>query len=178
MNIIIEIVLGTAVLFAAQSFWQLRKRQSFLKQAISNTVLLQLVISRDSLTSPPPHIVFLTSLPVQKDETGYVINIKRVSDADRATQRRVTLMFAVPIVAILVGSYFLGALYLAINVGLFFLTALVPISSSARRNAVDHILTIAVILHRWRLERPAECDKWIEDAWSLRPLYEAVRKVQ
>jgi hypothetical protein len=70
----------------------------------------------------------------------------------------------------------MGLVYLAINVGLFFLTALVPISSSARMNATDHILTIGVILHQWRLAKPADCDRWIDDAWSLRPLYDAVKK--
>jgi len=178
LHIIIEIVLAIAVLFASQTFWQLRKRERFLKQVICDPLLLQSLISLETLASPPPHISFLASLPAQKNEVRYVLNIKCVSDADRTTQRRVLFAFAVPIIAIFIGSCFLGTLYLTINVVLFLSAAFAPISSSAQSNALDHIFTIAVILHKWRLDKPAECDKWIEDAWSLRPLYEAVKKAQ
>jgi hypothetical protein len=174
LHIIIEIVLAVAMLFAASTFWQLRKRARFLKEAMCSPPFLESLISREELTSPPPRALAFA----QMNEVGYVLNIKCVVDADRASQRRVTLFHAVAVAVIFVGSYFLGPVYLAINVVLFFLTAVDPISPSAKTNAMEHIFTIGLILHKWRLDNATECDQWIEHAWSLRPLYEAVRKAQ
>ena len=162
------------MLFAGQTFWQLRKRERFLKDAIRTPAFLESLISRERLTSPPPHVLAF----VQKNEVGYVLNMKCVMDADRASQRRVAILFSAVIAAILVGSYFMGLVYLAINVVLFFVTASVPIASSAQSNAMEHIFTVGLILHRWRLEDAKQCDEFVEHAWSLRPLYEVVRKVQ
>ena len=162
------------MLFAGQTFWQLRKRERFLKEAIRTPAFIESLISRERLASPPPRVLAL----VQKNEVGYVLNMKCVMDADRVSQRRVTIFFGVVVAAILVGSYFIGLVYLAINVALFFLTASVPIASSAQSNAAEHIFTVGLILHRWRLENAKQCDEFVESAWSLRPLYEVVRKIQ
>ena len=174
LHIIIEIVLAVAMLFAASTFWQLRKRAKFLKEAMCSPPFLESLISREWLASPPPRVLAFTQL----NKLGYVFNIKIVVDADRVSQRKVTLFHAVAVVVIFIGSYFLGPLYLAINFILFFLTAIGPISLPAKNNAAEHILTIGLILHKWRLTNASECDEWIEHAWSLRPLYEAVKKVQ
>lgn len=174
LHIMIEIVLAVAMLFAASAFWQLRKRAKFLKQAICSPQFLESLISPKRLASPPQHVLVF----VQKNKVGYVLNMKTVMDADRAAQRRVTLFHAGAIAAIFFGSYLLGPVYLAINVVLFLLMASEPISSSAKTNATEHIFAIGLILHKWRLDNANECDQWIEYAWSLRPLYEAVKKAQ
>lgn len=174
LHITIEIVLAVATLFASLTFWQLRKRERFLKMAIYNSPFLESVISRERLANPSPRI----SVFAQKNEGGYVFNMKLAVDADSASQRRVTLFSAVAIAAIFIGSYFLGVSYLVINVVLFFLTDLVPISSSAQSNAMEQVFIMALILHKWRLDNATECDQWVEHAWSVHPLYEAVKKAQ
>jgi hypothetical protein len=104
--------------------------------------------------------------------------MKTLIDADRASQRRAAMTFAAVVAAVLIGSYFLGAVYLLTNLVLLCLAASVPISRPAQSNALEHVFTIALILHRWRLENATECDQWIDYAKSLRPLYEAVKKAQ
>jgi hypothetical protein len=173
LRIIIEIVLAAVTLFAGQTFWQLRKRARFLRRAIHTPWFLETLISRERLANPPSRVAVFA----QKNEVGYSLNIKCIVDADRASQRRVTLFFTMAIAAIFIGSYFLGASYLVINVVLFFLTALIPISQSAQFSATEHVFTIALILHKWRLDNPSECDQFIEYTSSLRPLYEQIKKV-
>jgi len=172
MKIVIEIVLGILVFFAGQTFWQLRKREKFVRSAIQVPEFLQTIVSKERLSSPPPHMLAF----VQGSE--YALNIKCVIDADRASQRRVAISHGFVIAAIFVGSYFMGPVYLGINVIMFFATKSIPIASSVKGNAIDHILTLGLILHRWRLVNAKECDEFVEHAQTLRPLYNAVQKTQ
>lgn len=174
LHIIIEIVLALVIFFAAQAIWQIRKREKFLKHVVCNPPFLESMISRERLVNPPERI----SIFAQKNEVGYILNMKCVVDADKASQRRAAMIFAVVVAAILIGSYFLGVFYLLINLVLLCLAASIPISRSAQSNALEHVFTIALILHKWRLENPSECDEWIAYAKSLRPIYEAVKKAQ
>jgi hypothetical protein len=175
LHIIIEVVLGVAMLFAGQTVWQLRKRDRFMRQAIQTPAFLESLISRDSLASPPTRVLAFVQ---QQGQLGYVLNMKCLMDADKISQRRATILFALAVAAILVGSYFLGLVYLAINVALFFLTATIPIAPSAQSNAAEHIFTTGLLLHRWRLHDAKECDEFVERASSIRLLYDVVRKIQ
>jgi len=163
------------MLFAGYTFWQLRKRERFLRRAIRTPEFLESLISRKNLASPPPRVLAFVQ---QKSELGYVLNMKCLMDADRASQRQVTILFSAVVAAIFVVSFFLGLVYLVINVVLFFLMASVPIESSAQSNAMEHIFTVGLLLHRWRLYNAKECDEFVENALILRPLYDVVKKVQ
>jgi hypothetical protein len=174
VHIIIEVVLGIVMLYTGQTVWQLYKRERFLKVAIRTPEFLESLISEESLGNPPPRLMAFT----QKQQIGYVLNIKCAVDADKISIRRLAIPFGVAVAAILVGSYFIGPVFLAINVLIFILTALIPLDPSARSTATDFILTIGLILHIWRLEDAKQCDEFIAEAWSLRPLYEAVSKAQ
>jgi hypothetical protein len=174
LHIIIEVVLAFATILASQAFWQLRKRERFLRWAIHNPPLLESLLSRDTLSNPLPRILLFA----EKNEVGYVLNMKCVEHADRSSQWRTTIFFGIAVAAILIGSYSLGISYLAINFVLSLLTASFPLSPSARANAIEHIFTIALILHKWRLDNATECDEWITYARSLQPLYEAVKNAQ
>jgi len=172
MKIIIEIVLGIVMLFAGHTFWQLSKRKRFLKAAIQTPELLESLISREILSSPPPHLLVY----VQNSKLGYALNIKCVLDADRASQRQVFIFSVFIIIAILLGSYFMGFVYLAINIAVFLIPMFEPISPSAKTNALEQILTIGLILHQWRIDNAKACDEFVKRAWSLRPLYDFVRR--
>jgi hypothetical protein len=81
------------------------------------------------------------------------------------------------VVALLVGSYFLGPVYLAVSIVAFFVSGVGSIGSAARKNALDHILAIAYLLHRWHVEDPTACEQWIQQAYTLKPLYSVVKIV-
>jgi hypothetical protein len=174
LHVTIEVVLGAAMLFAGQAFWQLLKRKRFLEKALRTPAFLESLISRERLTNPPPRL-----LPfLQKSEHGYALNMKVLMDVDRASQRRVTMFHAAVIVMIIVAGYLLGVVYFTINVLLFFLLAYGPTQPSVRFNSAEHIFTVGLILYRWRLGNIKECDEFVERSPGLRPLYDAIRKVQ
>jgi hypothetical protein len=172
-RIAVEIVLGFITFFAGGLFWQLRKRARFLAEAIRSDPLLQQFISRETLDSASPMVT-----PFAEKKITYALNVQCVVDADAASQRRTMFMFVLILMAALVGSYLLGVAFLAINLVFFFLSAVSPISPSARSNALQHVLALALILHRWHTENPRECDEWVARVPSLAPIYNAVRLVQ
>ena len=176
IRIIIEVVLAIAMLYPAFMFWQLRKRKRFWKQAVRNRAFLQSLISRESLANPPSDLLPYVRTPPK--EGGYMWNVKLLFDADKGATLRFSIFYGVVIAAILVGSYLLGPLFLAINVVLFFLAALVPISTAARSDASENIFTVGLILHRWHLDNAAECEQFVKQAYGLRTVYEAVRIAQ
>jgi len=169
-RIAVEIVLGLITFFAGGLFWQLRKRARFLAGAIRSEPLLNEFISRETLQSASPMVT-----PFAEKKLTYALNVQLVVDADAASQRRTMCILVLILTAAFVGSYFLGIIYLAINVALFFISALSPISPSARSNALQHILALALILYRWRAENPLECDEWVARVPSLGPIYNAVK---
>jgi hypothetical protein len=78
---------------------------------------------------------------------------------------------------LLVGSYFVGEASFWTNIALFCLAGVQPLGGAAKGNAVDHILSMALILFRWRKENQRECEAWIERGWSLKTLYAVVGNV-
>ena len=58
---------------------------------------------------------------------------------------------------------------------LLFLLLFEPLSNAAKKSALQHVLILGLILRKWRQENPTECDDWIEQAWTLQPLYDAIK---
>ena len=173
-KIVIEVVLVIITFFAGGLFWHLQRRGKYLAQIICNEPFLSQFVSRDALESASPMITPFA----EKNQVGYFLNIKLVIDADRISQRRTKLIFLAILAAAFTGSYFLGVPYLAVSIVIFFLSGLGPLSPSVQSSALQHVLAIALILDRWRTENTAECEQWIEQARSLRPLYNAVKAAQ
>ena len=171
LQITIEIILAVVTFFAAYAFWEFSKRAGLLKRMIYDQLFLEDFISREMLISPPAAI-----LPfAEKNKVGYIVNVGVVLKADSNSQRLGALLFVMVLAAVLIGSYFLGIIYLCINVTLFFLAALMPVSPSTERNAMEQVATIALILYRWHLEDGVQCDQWIERAQNLKLLYNVVK---
>jgi hypothetical protein len=171
-KILIEIILALVTFFAGSLFWQLCKRARFLGAVIGNEPFLTQFISRSALENASPMIT-----PFAEKKLTYALNVQLVIDADIASQRRTTIMFLVVILAALAGSWLLGPVYFVVSLVLFFFSAASPIFESTRSNALQHVLALALILHRWHQENPLECDEWIQRVPSLRPVYNAVRIV-
>lgn len=176
IHIGIEIVLVIATLFAGNIFWELRKRDRFLKQIICNQSFLETLITRQVLVNASQHR-YIAPL-IKKNDIGWFLNIQCVTNADIASNKKIAVLHTIILAVILMASLFLGVPYLVINLIVFILLQFGRISKSAQNNAIDHILTIALILDKWRSDNATECEDWIEQAHSLRPLYNAVRDAQ
>jgi hypothetical protein len=156
-------------------FWQLQKRRTFIKRAIRDPNLLASLLSLDNLSSPPPRVAFFA----QKSEIGYFFNIGVAINSDEKSQRLPKVISCVLLGCLFMGSYFLGWPFLATNLILFLLLSFVGLSESGQSNALEQVLTLAVLLRKWHGENPVECDQWVRQGQgSLRTLYEAVKEVR
>lgn len=170
--VLVELALAAGTFVAGGLWWQLRKRAKFLRHALSNQRLLDFFITKEILVNPPSQIWPYTL----KNSIGYFVNIGTVVDADRSSQRVTKIIASVCLLLIFGFSSYVGYPYIAINFGLFCLVGFVPMTQPAKGNAVEQIVTLAVILYRWRTENLVECENWVAQAHSLQKLYGAVQK--
>jgi hypothetical protein len=174
LRIAIELILSVAALLASYSFWQVRKRDVYFRHMMRDQHFLETWFSAYRTTFAKmrdPVIPF-----EGKNGIPYMLTLGVVGRADRAAIRLLYLSFGVPLAAILIGSYFLGLPYLAVNVALSCLSALAPLCRPAKESALTDILEVAVVLRKWDTENASDCEKFVQQAWALKPLYEAVRK--
>jgi hypothetical protein len=172
VHILAKLVLLMATFFFGYLWWQLGKRAIFLKRILRSQPGLDTFISKEKLVNSHSRI----EPYVPKNSIGYFINIDLVLKADHSSQRVPKVISSICLLLILGVSLHLGYAYLAINLGLLCALGFWPIEASAGGNALDQVLTLAVILYRWHEENPGECDKFVAEARSLQKLYGAVRK--
>jgi hypothetical protein len=169
-NIVIEIILAFVMLIAGSLFWQLHKRGKYLLHAVHDEQLLSVIISREVLDNPP-HIV----IPIQ---SGFFNNIHAEIYSDSTSTKKMMIIIGLIAISILIGSYFLGASYIIINLIIFFLSSLAGVGKNARASVILHILDLAFILDKWHSENAKECEEWVKKAWSLRSVHDSVIKVR
>ena len=172
IRIIIELFVAILLLIVGNTFWEFPKRAKFLSRAVCDQQFLLLFLAPGAFDSLSPAITRYAEC-----DGRYMVSLGALAQADRVSQRRLKLIHGAVVLALLVGSYFLGPIYLAVNVAVFLLSGLGSIASPARKNALDHILALAYILHRWHLEDPAGCEQWIQETYALKPLYSVVKIV-
>jgi CheY-like chemotaxis protein len=173
LHIGVEIALAIATVFASQTCWQMLKRRRFMARIFPLQHFWEEFLTAEKLNDSSAYVARIT----RESELGFVENIRLEAFAEVGVHRRVMLIAGTAMGIILVGGWALGSVYMVINVSLGVITAFEPLCRSARASATQHGLTLAIILHKWRKKDAAECDAWIDQTWSLRPLYEAVKNV-
>jgi hypothetical protein len=172
LKVIAEFTLILLTLIAGNIWWQLQKRKAFVKKVVTNGPLLRGLIEEKVLVSPSsqtrqnPNVL----LPIQY----FAIELT----SDRKSQRIPALMSLVILLAVFVSSYLIGRWYLLANVGCFLLLGLAPATESAKQSANGHVVALATILRRWRLENASECDAFVAPRDSLHKLYDAVKRLE
>jgi hypothetical protein len=172
IRIAIEVIIAILLLNVGSTFWEFPKRAKLLTRAISDQQFLLAFLAPGTFDSLPPAIARYAQC-----DGNYVVSIGALARADRVSQRRLKFITGAVVLALLVGSYFLVLIYLAISIVVFLLSGLGPIGSAARKNALDHILAFGYVLHRWHLEDPVGCEQWVQQAYALKPLYSVVKIV-
>lgn len=169
--IVFEVILAVITFYAGKMTWQLFKRARFLKRIANSQVEMASSISSETLNA------FSQKNPVyiKNGPGGLVGNISLLIDIDLTTQRRLKLLFGLVTVLALVMSAYVGSALLFINIPLFLLTGIFPLTEAGRRNARDLLMTLGAILYHWRKENQKECDEWIEQASSLKELYTLIQ---
>jgi len=172
LRVLVEIALGTTVFVAGSMWWQLRKRKALVKEIVTHEVRLAELIVRDALPAPP------SNAPTN-DSALYPIQLFEIElRTDLYSQRIPRILATIVLLSALVASYFVAAWCVWTNLGIVLLIGLVPVMDSAIKSANDHVLALAAILQRWRLENSAECDSFITPRASLHKLYDAVKRLE
>jgi CheY-like chemotaxis protein len=173
LHVVIEVVLAFAMLFTSQCGWQLVKSRLFLARVFSDQAFWEKFITRERLNDSSPYTATMT----KRSDLGFMFNIRNEVNTEVVVHRRLILVAGIGVGVILVCSWCLGLVYFIINFGLALLSGSGPLCQSARDGVMRHVLTLGIILHKWRNENAAECDAFVKQASGLRVLYEAVEKV-
>jgi hypothetical protein len=160
VKVVIEIICAAVILFFGNSFWEFPKRARFLRDLISNQHLM--------VDSVLPNLRGPTSATAQAClnmcTSNYPVCIGLLAKADKVSQRGLKILNAVTILAALIGSHWLGPIYLVVRIAAFALSGLGRISDAAAKNAFDHILEIGFILQKWHQEDEIGCERWMQQA--------------
>ena len=173
LTIMSEMFLVIILLFVGHSFWALVKRDYLFRSMISDEANLETLISLDEIQS----LLSSDSLYLQKSELGYSINIASLVKSDKASMRNLKLVFGAVAILTLIASNYLGKIFILSNILIFSLLYLLPLRGPAHRNVLNQVLILAAILYKWHKEDEKGCNEWIESAWSLKKVYEVVKKV-
>jgi hypothetical protein len=155
---LIEAILVVMLIFLAANFWPLVKVPGHLWRLLSDRDELRRIV--EFLKSQG----LAAEVPAIKPVFGsYADNIRVFETAHIATFRRTSIMVAGFAVAILVGTYFLGYVYLAVGVAFFILPAAFPLVASARDQNATHLHTVILNLLKWRTVEPEGVARYCEE---------------
>jgi hypothetical protein len=171
-KIIIEVVFVALIFIFGTYFWQSIKRSRRIKEYITNISYLRNFISPQLFSHIPDRLsVFSNKI----GNTSYVINIKFLMQSEKRSSNIPRFISLILILIMLTVSYFFGIVFLIITLVIFLLFSLFPLSESGELSVCEHIEAFAYILYKWIEENPNECDDWVKDAYTIQPLYNAVK---
>jgi hypothetical protein len=168
----IEIVFVLVLNFSAMGFWQSVATRRVFSKSLADQDFLDRVIS--ALNDEKPFTERARDLRMLQG--GWANNLAAVLQVQTESLSRARSLHLIIALAVLIGSYFLGIVYLCINVGIFFLLGLFGRTRSSVRIAYRDTVALAVILYRWRHENPKEHASFMESGWTLRELNGAVER--
>jgi hypothetical protein len=109
-QIAIEFLLAVIILVVGNIFWEFPKRAKFLRRAISDQQFLLSFLTPDRFDSPSPAITRYAQC-----DGNHMASIGALAHADRVSEQRLKFITGAIVLALLVGSYFLGPIYPAIK---------------------------------------------------------------
>src|SRR5438552_8503926 len=118
IQIAIEVVIAILLLMVGNTFWEFPKRARLLKRAISDQQFLLSFLTPVTFASLSPAITQYSHCD------GHYIAIGALAHAERVSQRRLKFITGAVVLTLLVGSYFLGPIYLAISIAVFLFSGL------------------------------------------------------
>jgi hypothetical protein len=174
INVFLELIILIAIIFVGYSYWQLILRDRFARKVMNNQELLDSIFSIDNFLHPPDRVALYAKI----NKYGWIFNIDILLKSDVSTQRKMKYLYLFIVVLLLLFSYLLGIVFFLINFICFSFLAFFPISNPAKLNALENIHCLALILYKWSSENSLECDKWIEQAQSVRKLYNVIKRLE
>jgi hypothetical protein len=147
---IVEGILVIILIFLAVNFWSLEKVPQHLWWLLSDRNELRRIV--EFLKSQG----LVAEVPAIRPVFGsFADNIHIFERAHILTFRWTSILVAGLAAAILVGTCFLGYVYLAIGVSFFVVPAAFPLYASAKNQNVTYLHTVMLNLLKWRDVEPA-----------------------
>jgi hypothetical protein len=175
MKILIEIVLALVTIFCGINFWQIFRRDRFMRSTFANTEALKRALNEMKKSNAFESREFFPK-PSWTDD--YIMNIYNEGVSSHyALGKASRLMLMIAFVAGLASYFFLGFNYLLINLGLFIFPVIFAVQGSAMENAMEDIMSVAWNVYWFDKKNPKECKDYIEAGTALRPLYKALKEL-
>lgn len=155
IKIIIEIILGFILLVVSSSFWNCVKSPKFLAKTLGDYDELKKFfhhLGKEKIEQESEKVN-----PIN-DKSGFSANIILWLKSSISALDKTRNMLLVVTIGIFIGSYFLGNIFLLINVVLFFIMVFPSISADAKNNIITDIHTIMLNVYKWNKVNQAECE--------------------
>lgn len=158
MKIILEFIIAIIIIMAGTTFWILLKRDRFLVKAMQDDKLISNLVTRERMDA---FNLKQKETVANKTIIPYPERIKIWQLSDKKTQILLKTISITIALLVIVASVKLSPIILALNVTIFLLTAFVPIGSSGRINAFNHIMLLTTIMDEWLKTNKDECERWV-----------------
>lgn len=178
--IIIEIVLGTALLVVGSLFWDCAKSPRLLADLLGDygkLLMFRPFLHYEARDEAAYNAIFerRTLKSIGDPNLAYPLHIAHFIKASLSSVAKVRNMLLLGVVGIVGGSCFLGLAFSLINMGLFFLLALRRISNPALGNVQRDVHMLMRMIAKWNAIAPVECRRFCSQEQPR--MLEAVYKV-
>ena len=170
IKIIIEIILGFILLMVGPCFWDCVKSPKFLAKTLGDYDALRKFfhhLGKEKIKELSENI---------DTKIGFSMDIALWIKASVSTLAKTRNKLLAVIIGIFIGSYFLGNIFLLINIVLFFTMVFLSISKPAKNNIFFDIYTIMLNVDKWNKVNRAECEHFcnVEQPRILKNIYKIV----
>ncbi len=173
-KVILEILLGIILLVIGSSVWAIIKSPRDFRRTLRDPNRLSNFFESYDQTK------FLEEAEKIKPISGsYIQNIALFGRAHFGALSQTRNLLLLLAIAVIGGSYFLGLIYLVINLALFLLPAGFDIPASAKNYNLTHVYTVAVNLAKWNIEDRTNCADYCTHAEPiLAQVYRLIDEMQ
>ena len=177
LRVIAEIVLLILSFIGGTQFWQMIKRDKFMKKCLHDQNFL------DSFVLHLKNDNFLTKQATQVSVTGamytsdYEQNIWLEFSSSISSINKVKYIAVSLILAILVGSYFLGLYFLVANLALIVIIGFFPVTESAKDNVYQDLIAIIWNFNKLFESDKLKCQNLLNKTTVLNLIYKSLEKI-
>lgn len=173
VRILIELALAPVLLFFALWFWQAFHRKRYIRRLAQDQKTLDEFVQALNSESP-----FSERAAILEPVNGnWALNMLLVTKSDQQAIGTVQVISVLVCAAVVVGSFFLGPVFLAANLGLALLPALIGAGAATKNSALGEILSMALIIYRWKQADPESYRRFLLEAVGIHKLDSAVERL-
>jgi hypothetical protein len=169
LKIVIELVLAVALQMTGSAFWSCVKSLKFRQSILADPEAIKKILStvdKDQFRQE--------SKKIQPIGKTYADNIDLVLSTGGKLQNKTRNILLIPIVAIFIGSNYLGESFVILNSCLFFVLSWFRISATVQKNVFSDVLGVCLNINKWNSVNAEECEKFCNQE---RPVFKYAYKV-